>query len=176
MPGEYTTFALRIVLRARSFAGLSAVVHYQSWGICVSVDLKIILTRFIRDVWDEGNADSAGSYLASTYTIHHDPGDPWEGKVLDLAGYRERVRILRAPFPDQRFEIQGLFAEGDAVVVTWRWTATHRGDIPGFPATNKLLSMSGATVYFFDGEKITGHWQITDRLGIYRQLRQNQGT
>ena len=27
------------------------------------------------------------------------------------------------------------------------------------------------TVYYFDGERLTGHWQITDRLGVYQQLR-----
>ena len=139
----------------------------------VNDNLKTILTRFIREVWDEGNAEAADKYIAHKYTIHHDPGDPWDKKVLDLPGYKERVRILRGPFPDQRFAIQGLFADGNAVVVTWFWTGTHRGDIAGFPATNKQLRMSGATVYFFDGEKLTGHWQITDRLGIYQQLRQS---
>jgi predicted ester cyclase len=48
--------------------------------------------------------------------------------------------------------------------------------MPGFPASGKQIRMSGATVYFFDGERISGHWQITDRLGVYQQLRQaNQG-
>ena len=34
--------------------------------------------------------------------------------------------------------------------------------------------MSGATAYGFDAEgRITGHWQITDRLGVYQQLLAN---
>ena len=57
-------------------------------------------------------------------------------------------------------------------MITWLWTASHRGDIPGFPATGKNVKMSGATVYYFDGGRLTGHWQITDRLGVYMQLRQ----
>jgi predicted ester cyclase len=44
--------------------------------------------------------------------------------------------------------------------------------MPGFPATGRSIKMSGATVYYFEGERITGHWQITDRLGVYQQLRQ----
>ncbi len=133
---------------------------------------KKILTRFLQEVWTEGNLDAADKYIAPRYTIRHDPGDPWEKKELDLAGFKERVRLSRAPFPDQCFEIQGLFADGDAVVVTWLWTGTHLGDIPGFPATGKPISMSGASVYYFDGDLLTGHWQITDRLGVYQQLRQ----
>jgi hypothetical protein len=33
--------------------------------------------------------------------------------------------------------------------------------------------MSGATVYDFDpANRICGHWQVADRLGIYRQLQE----
>ena len=132
------------------------------------------LVRFIKQVWDEGDADAADAYLAETYTIEHDPGDPWEGMVLDLEGFKDRVRQSRAAFPDQRFDIKGLYADGDSVIMTWLWSATHRGNLPGFPATGKKVRMSGATVYVFNGQdRLTGHWQITDRLGIYQQLQHN---
>jgi predicted ester cyclase len=135
---------------------------------------KDLLTRFIQEVWNDGDASAADRYIAPLYTIHHDPGDPWDKKVLDLEGYKERVRLSRAPFPDQAFTIQGLFEDGDAVVMTWLWAATHLDDIPGFPATGRRLQMSGATVYFLENGRFTGHWQITDRLGVYTQLRQAQ--
>lgn len=136
---------------------------------------KQILTQFTREVWSEGNVEASDEFIAPIYTIHHDPGDPWEGRELDLTGYKERVRTLRAAFPDQLFDIQGLFADGNDVVMTWLWTATHKGDIPGVPATGKTIKMSGATVYNFDGDRLAGHWQITDRLGVYQQLRQASG-
>lgn len=133
------------------------------------------LTQFIRQVWDEGDADAAADYLAPAYTIHHDPGDPWDGMVLDLVGFKDRVLRSRAAFPDQRFAIQGLFADGRTVVMTWLWTATHLADLPGFPASGKLIHMSGATAYMFDDrDRLTGHWQITDRLGVYQQLQRNR--
>ena len=56
--------------------------------------------------------------------------------------------------------------------MTWLWTGTHLGDLPGFPATGRTIHMSGATVYGFDSEDcLTGHWQITDRLGVFQQLQ-----
>ena len=132
------------------------------------------LGGFIRQVWDEGDAEAADGYLAATYTIHHDPGDPWEGRMLDLDGFKDRVRRSRAPFADQRFNIQGMFADGGSVVMTWLWAATHGGDLPGFPATGRAIRMSGATVYAFDGdERLTGHWQVSDRLGVFQQLQRN---
>ncbi len=131
---------------------------------------KQILTDFIREVWDEGKIDRSDQYIAAKYTIHHDPGDPWDGQTLDLEGYKNRVRLSRAPFPDQAFAIQEIFADGGAVAIAWLWTGTHAGDMPGFPASGKQIKMSGATVYYFEGDRLTGHWQITDRLGVYQQL------
>jgi steroid delta-isomerase-like uncharacterized protein len=131
-----------------------------------------LLRDFLREVWSEGNVDAITRYLAQSYTIHHDPGDQWAGKTLDVAGFEERLRISRAPFPDQRFDVLALFDSSDAVVATWTWSATHTGDLPGFPATHGAITMSGATVYYFDAEdRLTGHWQIVDRLGVFQQLQ-----
>lgn len=131
---------------------------------------KEILTRFLEVVWNQGDIEASDRYLAPKYTIHHDPGDPWHGLALDREGFKERLRLSRAPFPDQRFEVRELFADGDAVVATWFWTGTHAGDFPGFPATGKQIRMSGATVYYFEDELIAGHWQMVDRLGVFQQL------
>ncbi len=36
----------------------------------------------------------------------------------------------------------------------------------------RTIRMSGATAYTFDDEdRITGHWQVTDRLGVFQQLQ-----
>ncbi|MFA5162170.1 MAG: ester cyclase [Elusimicrobiales bacterium] len=131
---------------------------------------KEMLARFVREVWSGGDIEAADKYIAPQYTIHHDPGDPWDGKTLGLAEYKERVRLLRSAFPDQHFDLQGLFEDGNAIAITWLWTATHKGDIPGFPASGRQIKMSGATVYYFENGLLSGHWQITDRLGVYQQL------
>jgi steroid delta-isomerase-like uncharacterized protein len=132
-----------------------------------------LLGNFLREVWSEGDVERCGAYLADTYTLHNDPGDPWHGQALDLAAFKARVRQSRAPFPDQRFDLLEMLSDSSKVMVTWNWTGTHRGDLPHFPATGKVMAMSGATVYYFDGaDRITGHWQISDRLGIYQQLQQ----
>ena len=92
------------------------------------------LAEFTAGSCDEGDAGVARRTMSapSLDTIHHDPGDPWEGKTLDLAGFQDRVQQSRYAFPDQQFAVQGLFADGDTVVVTWLWHATHAGDLPSF--------------------------------------------
>jgi steroid delta-isomerase-like uncharacterized protein len=136
---------------------------------------KAILARFLDEVWSNGDVAACARYLSDDYTIHHDPGDPWEGQRLTLAEFQDRVRLSRAPFPDQRFDAQTMLAEGRQVAVSWLWSATHQGDLPGFPATGQFIRMSGTTIYYFDGQdRICGHWQITDRLSVFQQLQRSR--
>jgi len=130
-----------------------------------------LLRNFIEQVWNEGNLDSVADYIAPTYTVFHDPGDPWEGKTLDLEGFKDRVSISRTPIPDQTFRIQEIYEQNNTVCITWLWSGTHQGEISGFAATGKELKMSGVTVYYFESGKIKGHWQVADRLSIYQQLQ-----
>jgi predicted ester cyclase len=130
------------------------------------------LQCFIDEVWNHGDASAAAKYLTPHYTIHHDPGDPWEKKTLNRAEFEERVVHSRAPFPDQRFDILQMAECAAGVMMTWTWCGTHLGDLPGFLASGRQINMSGATLYCFDDERISGHWQVTDRLGVFMQLRQ----
>ena len=135
---------------------------------------KNFLVRFIESVWNNGDIQAIDDFLADTYTIHHDPGDPWHKQTLSIDDFKERVRISRAPFPDQKFSIQTLVAEGELVSIVWLWTGTHTKAISGFEATGKPFEMSGATLYFFEHDRICGHWQVADRLTVYQQLMENQ--
>jgi len=152
----------------------------------MSENNKKILVSFIESVWNNGDIHAADAFLADTYTIHHDPGDPWHKQTLSIDGFKERVRISRAAFPDQKFSIQTLVAEGDLVSMNWLWNGTHQEAVSGFEATGKPIEMSGATLYFFDHDRIcatlyffdhdriSGHWQVADRLSVYQQLMENQ--
>ncbi|TPE49398.1 ester cyclase [Amaricoccus solimangrovi] len=135
---------------------------------------KTLVAGFIERIWNEGAVADVGRFVASAYTVLHDPGDPWDGRTLDRAGFAERVVRSRAPFPDQRFEIVDLLGEGDRVALSWLWSATHLGDIPDFPATGRRIAMSGLTIYRTTPEGLDGHWQVSDRLGVYRQLLSNR--
>ncbi len=131
---------------------------------------KVILSRFLKHIWNEGREDMIGAYIAPHYKIHHDPGDPWHGKTLDIEGFKTRLRDSRAPFPDQYFTIQEMIEKTDAVAVSWHWQGSHLGQLAGFEPTGKVITMSGLTIYYFENEKLSGHWQVADRLGVFQQL------
>lgn len=137
---------------------------------------KQLLVDFFRDVWNAGDVEACRRYLAPSYTIWHDPGDPWEGRTLDCGGFEDRLRISRAPFPDQCFEIVRLLEDQDALAVSWTWVATHLGDLPGFPATGTRITMSGMTSYSFVDGRLSGHWQVVDRLTVFQQLQASRLT
>ena len=134
-----------------------------------------VLKNFIEQVWNQGNIEAIADFIAPTYNVFHDPGDPWEGQTLDLEGFKNRVAVSRAPVPDQKFQIQEIYEQDNRVCITWLWSGTQQGEVAGFPASGKKLEMSGATVYHFEDGKIKGHWQIADRLGIYQQLQTFSG-
>ncbi len=135
-------------------------------------DRTEILRRFLEDVWNQGEEAAVDRYLASAYKIEHDPHDPWHGKTLTRDEFKQRLRAARAPFPDQRFTVVHSAAEADRVAAAWAWSATHKGDAPGLPATGRAVTMTGITFYFFDSDdRLTGHWQAVDRLGVMMQLR-----
>jgi len=135
---------------------------------------KKLLTSFIEEVWSQGRIDACDDYIGETYTIRHDPGDPWDGQTLSRDSFKERVRISREPLPDQRFTLMSILEDSDGVVIAWTWAASHTGNIAGFAATGTRIIMSGLTLYDFDSEnRICGHWQVVDRLGVFQQLTQN---
>ncbi len=136
---------------------------------------KALVADFIARIWNEGAVSEVARFVAPAYTILHDPGDPWEGRTLDRAGFAERVLQSRAPFPDQRFEVVDLLGDGERVALSWNWAATHLGDIPDFPATGREIRMSGLTIYRITPDGLDGHWQVSDRLSVYRQLLANRG-
>jgi len=133
--------------------------------------LVAVVADLHRLVWSEGDLGAIERLVAPRYTIHSDPGDPWEGRTLDRAGYAERVGYSRAAFPDLVFTIDEAITAGDRVAVRWHAEGTHAGDLRGLPATGRRLGFAGQTFYAIEGGQVAGHWQVVDRLGFVDQLR-----
>ena len=120
------------------------------------------LAAFLKDVWTDGKVDAVDHYLSVRYSIRNDPGDPWDGQTLSIEGFKDRLIQSRAMAPDQVFTIETMIEEGDDIAVAWSWSGTHLGDIPGIAATGRSITMTGLTIYSFDG----------DRLSVFQQLTQ----
>ena len=132
--------------------------------------LKTTLSTFMEEIWNSGNFARCSELVAESYKVKHDPGDPWEGKQLNLATFEQRVMYSRNAFPDLRFDIQEMVAEGNKVVASWIMSGTHLGDLPDLPATGRPFAIPGMTIYDFKDGKVCGHHQSFDRLGFLGQI------
>jgi len=121
-------------------------------------------------VWNRGDLDAVDRFLADAYTIHSDPGDPWDGATLTRAGFKERLSASRAPFPDLHFDISETIAERDRVAIAWTMRGTQTGSLGPLPPTGRRIDIEGMTIYYFRDGRITGHRQVVDRLSVVRQL------
>jgi predicted ester cyclase len=102
---------------------------------------------------------------------------PPEQRGLDLL--RAVFRSLRTAFPDRKWHIEDMIAEGDKVVCRLTLSGTHQGmtEVPiegGFltalPPTGKPYSVTHIHIVRLVDGKITEHWAARDDLGLLQQL------
>ena len=136
----------------------------------IVTDNARIIADFMDAVWNRGDLQAVDRFLTDEYTIHSDPGDPWDGATLSRAAFKERLAASRGPFPDLRFDLSDVIAEDDRVAITWVMSGTHSAPLGQFPATGRRIDVRGITVYYFRDGRITGHRQVVDRLAVLTQL------
>ncbi len=130
---------------------------------------KAIIRRWIEEAWNKGNVDVADELYTADFKAK-DSNDPT--KVLrGPEGIKQYVIESRAAFPDIRFTIDHLVAEGDTVVGAFTIRGTHKGDLFGIPPTGKSAVFSAVDIWRFEGGKIAErHLAVMDRLSILQQL------
>jgi len=92
------------------------------------------------------------------------------GMQHGLEGHKAIVRLFRSVFPDLRWDIDDLIAEGDRVVARTTMRGTHRGDFFGIPPTGRSVEMRGVHIMRIADGQIIEHWGSNDDLGLMRQL------
>jgi steroid delta-isomerase-like uncharacterized protein len=65
------------------------------------------------------------------------------------------VASLRVSFPDLRFTVDDMIAEGDQVCALWTMTGTHLGRFLTVEPTGRVIRVSGVTVF----ELPRGRWR-----------------
>ena len=73
-------------------------------------------------------------------------------------GFRQFYARLRSAFPDLRYTVDDLIAEGDKVVVRWTWSCTHTSVFRGIAPTGKQATVTGMAIYCLAGGKIVERW------------------
>ena len=89
---------------------------------------------------------------------------------VDLAGDLQAARSWRLAFPDGRYSINRIIAEGDFVVVHFTGRGTNTGPWHGLPATGKPVEVPGIGIYHIVEGKIVEEWVEYNMLSILKQL------
>jgi len=129
------------------------------------------LTARTRAFWEEAFNDRDLSrieyFVAPDYVNHAAlPGTP-----PGPEGQRQLMARLWEAFPDGRFEIEHLAADGDVVVCVGTMSGTHSGTLMGIPATGRAARWRQCHIFKVDDQgRALEHRAIRDDLGLMRQL------
>ena len=129
---------------------------------------KEIYTRFIQEVFNEGNFDVLGDLLAPDYAIEDAP----PGTAAGAEGVRQIVTMFRGAFPDLRITLDELVAEGDSVAARSTARGTHRGASMGIEPTGRSISMPTLTLVHMRNGRLVASWVKNDVAALMRQLGQ----
>jgi len=127
---------------------------------------KVLARLLLEEDISRGDEAVAERIIHPDFVDHTNP----PGMQHGLAGHKAIVRLFRAAFPDQWWQIEDLIAEGDRVVARTTMRGTHRGDFFGIPATGRAVTLPGVHVMRVADGKIAEHWGSNDDLGLLRQI------
>ncbi|MEU2256683.1 ester cyclase [Nocardia xishanensis] len=127
---------------------------------------KALIRRFYQEI-DAGNIDAMDELVAEDYLDHSPP--PFPGIGPGREGLEQAFRMFWNATPG-RHEIEDQIAEGDRVVTRITAYGRHTGDLPGIPATDHELRMTGTTIHRIEDGKIAEKWSDKDVLGLLQQL------
>ena len=124
--------------------------------------------RFWEDAFNGRDLSLLDELFAEDYVNHAAlPGTP-----AGPAGQAELVQRLWAAFPDGRFTIEHLAADGDTVICVGSMTGTHAGELLGEPASQRPVVWRQCHTVRVDAQgRAVEHRAIRDDLGLLRQMR-----
>lgn len=82
----------------------------------------------------------------------------------------KNVKALWQAFPDLRFTIEELAAEGDKLTTRFSFTGTHLGEFMGIRPTGNKIKVSGLIISLIKNGKFVEDREETDTLGMMTQL------
>ncbi len=135
----------------------------------MSTDLeasKAIYTRMVEEVVNQGHFDVVDELFDPGYIDHSAP----PGSPGGLEGVKAVFGMFRTGFPDVKFTIDSMVAEGDIVATLVHGTGTNTGDFMGIPASNKSARWRSVGFFRVKDGKIVEHWGIPDLLGLLIQI------
>jgi steroid delta-isomerase-like uncharacterized protein len=132
----------------------------------MSTENKAVIRRLFDEALNGENLDLLDRMVGVEYVEHN----PAPGQAAGAAGVRAKIQALKTAFPDLRFVLEELVAEGAIVAARYHWQGTHRGAFLGVAPTQRRLIVRGMDFFRLRGGRIVEHWENVDEFGMLTQL------
>jgi len=126
---------------------------------------KVIVRRFIDEVFVKGNVDAVDKLVAHDFVPHS-----WSSVAPGTDSLKQAVKRVFAGLSGVSMKIEDMISQDDKVAVRLTAHATHQGDFMGLPATGKSYTISETHIFHIRDGKIAEHWRDADMLGLMQQL------
>jgi steroid delta-isomerase-like uncharacterized protein len=126
---------------------------------------KEIVRRYFEGWANHGDTTVADELIATNVVLRNPPA-----VLHSLEEYKNGMAKFHTAFPDLRFTVEDLVAEGDKIVVRWTLHGTHLGEYQGRPPTGKTMTITGVSIFRIAEGKIQEIHVSMDRLGQAQQL------
>lgn len=137
----------------------------------MSSENRVKSRRWFEEAWNERNTATIDELLCPDCLGHMESGD-----VAGAEAFKQVREQFLAAFPDLRFELENIVAEGDDVVIRWRATGTHDGDGFGHEPTGQPIAVRGITWHRFQGGKMVEGWDAWNQNALLQQLSEGPGS
>jgi predicted ester cyclase len=123
-----------------------------------------VVRRLYEEVFGLGRLELADQLIHPACRDLHDSQDRRGPDRVEVA------TMLRNAFPDQRWEIQQLVADGDRIAMYCTWTGTHDGAFMGIPPTRRQASVPHMYLFRLKSGQVVEYAAVRDDLGMMQQL------
>jgi steroid delta-isomerase-like uncharacterized protein len=129
--------------------------------------MKQTAQRFL-DLWFTGNTDGIEEIVVENFVSHMSmPGVSSTG----IQQLKDLVAKSSTAFTANKTEDMHMIAEGDRVVMHYRWKGVNTGSMDeGMPATNKAIDVHTVDVLRFENGKVAEHWGYMEEFKMMEQL------
>ena len=126
---------------------------------------KSVIRRFVEEVQNQRRWDVYDELTdPDFFNLSGLPGK------ADREGSKQYLQSLIGAFPDCRFTVDDMIAEGDQVVTNKTISGTHTVEFAGIPPTGKDLTLQYIDVMRIRDGRIIEHWLVLDQLSFLQQL------
>ncbi len=128
--------------------------------------MKDVVSYLIQVVWNQAEFTGVDDVWHDKVNFHF----RGSSETVSPEDLRNIVIFWRTGFPDFKFRVHQLIAEGDTVAVRLSFTGTHTGNFGGVEPTNQRIKVSEMMFFRFVENKIVEAWEDYDQFGMSQQL------